>query len=63
MLTEWLDLQGHTASLWHHHGDASSGLNFPKLESSSMKMPNQTSTRGVTKIDPLNIWRESSGVE
>ena len=25
-------------------------------------MLNQTSTRGVAKIDPLNIWRESSSV-
>ena len=41
-----------TASLCSYGGDASSGLDFPKLEPGSVKMPNQTSTRGAAKNDP-----------
>ena len=44
-----------TASLCPYRDDASSGLDFPKLEPGSAKMPNQTLTRGAAKNDPLTL--------
>ena len=41
-----------TASFCPYCGNASSGLDFPKLEPGSMKMPNPTSTRDAAKNDP-----------